>query len=204
LRTARGLPRADRAALADDISRVSRKLHQRHRWRTIPFVAAYGAEVVIAVTGLIILITGLRDRSNLLVLIAAGLWTAAFQPLVKVSTGRLLGIGYDYAYLYYVEPRFKMTYGKYLAAPRWARISFHLSGMIGSPLGLWLPTVWISDDLTLANYVCWTLFWLIVATNLGPFFATLFGIRKIGSFRLRPADSSAGMAAFELREALEI
>lgn len=194
MRTARGLPRADRVALADDISRVSQKLHQRHRWRTIPFAAAYGAEVVIAIAGLIVLFAGLRARSNLLVLIAAGLWTVAFQPLVKVSTGLLVAIGYDYAYLYYGEPRFKMSYAKYLAAPRWARITFHLSGMIGSPLGLLLPTFWIKDDFVPANYVCMALFWLIVATNLGPFFATLFGIRKIGSFRLRPTDSSAGMA----------
>jgi hypothetical protein len=204
LRVARGLPSADRAALADDISRVSRKLHQRHRWRTVRFALAYGAEVVLAVAGLILLIAGLRDYSNLLVIIAAGLWATAFQPLIKAGTGLLLGIGYDYAYLFYIEPRFKLTYGKYLAAPRWARVIFHLAGMIGSPIGLWLTTLWTSGNLIAANYVCWIFFWLIVATNLVPFFALLFGMRKIGRFRLRFIDSSAGMAALELREALEI
>ncbi len=49
---------------------------------------------------------------------------------------RALGIAYDYAYLFHIEPRFKMSYGTYLAAPRWARIVFHLSGIVGSPLGL--------------------------------------------------------------------
>ena len=96
-----------------------------------------------------------------------------------------------------------MTYGRYLSAPRWARIALHLAGTIGSPLGLWLPTVW-ATNLFVALYTCRAFFWLIVLINAGSFLAALLGLRKIGNFRLRLIDSSGGMAALELREALEI
>ena len=200
VREVRSFPQAERAALAEDLSRVSRELHRRHQYFTIPFAAAFAFEIAVAVLGLIILIVGLRHESNLLVMAAAAMWTIAFQPLVKVSTGLLLGITYDYAYLYHWEPRFKTNYGKYLAASRSWRIIFHLAGMIGSPLGLWLPTLWMDSHLTVAFYICLAFFWLIVATNLGTLIPALAGIRKIGSFRFR--DSSAGMAAVEIREAL--
>jgi hypothetical protein len=202
VRDVRALPQADRMAVAEDFSRVSRELHRRHGYFTVPFAAAFAFEIVLAVLGLVILVLGLQHDSNLLVLAAAALWAVAFQPLVKVATGLMLGIGYDYAYLYHWEPRFKTNYGKYLAAPRSSRIIFHLSGMIGSPLGLWLPTLWTDSHLTFAYYVCRAFFWLIVATNVGTLLPALAGIRKIGGFKFR--DSSAGMAALEIREALEL
>jgi hypothetical protein len=202
LRDVRMLPQADRAALADDLSRVSRELHRRHRYFTIPFTAAFAGEIALAILGAIALILGLRDESNLLVIASAAIWSVAFQPLVKVTTGLMLGIGYDYAYLYHWEPRFKTAYGKYLAAPRAARIGFHLAGMIGSPLGLWLPTLWTNSHLTVACYVCRIFFWIIVAINIGTLLPALAGIRKIGGFRFR--DSSAGLAALEIREALAL
>jgi hypothetical protein len=199
-RDVRALPQADRAALADGFSRVSRELHRRHGYLTLPFGAAFACEIALAILGAIALVLGIRHESNLLVLASAAAWTVAFQPLVKVTTGLLFGIGYDYAYLYHWEPRFKTAYGKYLAAPRPARIVFHLAGMIGSPLGLWLPTLCTNSHLTVAFYICRIFFWLIVATNIGTLLPALAGIRKIGGFRFR--DSSAGMAALEIREAL--
>jgi hypothetical protein len=202
LRAARALPRADRALLADDLSRVSRKLHQRHQWRKLPVAAALGTEAALAIIGGILLIFGIRHGSNLLVIATAALWSIAFQPLIKVTTGLLLGVSYDYAYLYHLEPRFKMTYGKYLAAPRWARITLHLAGMIGSPLGVWLPTVWASRNLLIATYLCRASFWLLAVINVGSLFIALCGIYRIRGFRL--LDSSAGVAALELREALEL
>ena len=130
LRDARSLPRTDRALLADDLSRISQKLHQRHHWPTLPVTPTLAAELVLAIVGAILLILGVRGASNLLVIAAAALWSIAFQPLIKVATGRLLGITYAYAYLYHLEPRFKMTYGGYLSAPRWARIALHLAGRL--------------------------------------------------------------------------
>lgn len=202
LRDIRALPQEDRATLAEDLSRVSRELHRRHGYFSVPFAAAFAVEVALAIFGAIALGLGFRFDSNLLMIAAAALWSVAFQPLIKVSTGLTLGIGYDYAYLYHWEPRFKTTYGKYIAAPRSSRIIFHLSGMIGSPLGVWLPAALMSGDLTVASFVCRSFFWLFVAINGGTLIAALGGISKIAGFRFR--DSSAGMAALEIREAFEL
>jgi hypothetical protein len=188
--------------LAGDLSRVSRRLHQRHHWRTLNFATALGIELALAIIGGVLLIFALHYDSNLLVILTAALWSVTFQPLIKVTTGLLLGVRYDYAYLYRVEPRFKMTYGKYLATPRWARITLHLSGMIGSPIGVWLPTLCAGRNLLAAIYTCRAFFWLFVVINAGSFLIVLCGIYRIRDFRL--LDSSGGMAAFELREALEI
>jgi hypothetical protein len=139
----------------------------------------------------------------LLVIVSAVLWTTAFQPLIKVAVGYLLGVRYEYAYLYGIEPRFKMRFGQYLAQARYVRLLLHLSGTIGSPIGAWLPTVFVDPSLRIAIYVCWGLFWTVVVINVAGFVAVLTGVRsRVGSIRLR--DSSGGAAALELREALEI
>jgi len=194
---------AKRRPLSEDLSRVSRKLHQRVRRQTIPVETGYLAEATFAVVGAILLGVGVTHQSNLLVILAALIWTLAFQPLVKVGVGHLLGIGYEYAYLYGAEPRFKMRFGDYVAQPRYARLLLHLSGMIGSPIGAWLPTLFVDPSMRIATYVCWAVFWTVVAINVGAFIAILAGItRQVGSILL--ADSSGGAAALELREALEI
>src|SRR5262249_38713708 len=151
----------------------------------------------------VVLALGARHQSNLLVIVSAVIWTIAFQPLLKVAVGYLLGVRYQYAYLYGVEPRFKMCFGEYLAQPRYARLLLHLSGTVGSPLGAWLPTLFVDPSLRIAVYVCWGLFWSVVAINVAGFVAVLTGVRaRIGPVSLR--DSSGGAAALELREALEI
>jgi hypothetical protein len=95
-----------------------------------------------------------------------------------------------------------MRFGDYLAAPRWGRIVLHLSGTVGSPLGVWLVIVCLPTDLRIAIDVCWAMFWIVVVINVISFFVALFGIRKIGPFKA--SFSSGGSAALELREALEI
>lgn len=196
------MPIATRRELSDDLSRVSRKLHERGK-RTFTVTAAYTAEIVLAVAGAIVLAFGAHLQSTLLVILAALIWTTAFQPLVKVGVGQLLGIGYEYAYLYGVEPRFKMRFGEYLAKPRYARLLLHLSGMIGSPLGACLPILFIDPSMKIAEYVCWAIFWVVAAINIGSFIAMLTGLaRKAGAIRL--ADGSGGSAAIEVREALEL
>jgi hypothetical protein len=198
----RALPIAGRRSLAGDLSRVSRKLHQRSGRGGISVQAGYFAEVGLAVAGAVVLALGARHQSNLLVIVSALIWTIAFQPLIKVAVGYLLGMRYEYAYLYGIEPRFKMCFGQYLAQPRYARLLLHLSGTIGSPIGAWLPTLFVDPSLRIAIYVCWVLFWTVVAINVGGFVAVLTGVRtRFGAIRLQ--DSSGGAAALELREALE-
>jgi hypothetical protein len=96
-----------------------------------------------------------------------------------------------------------MRFGEYIAQPRYARLVLHLSGMIGSPIGAWLPILFINPSMTFAIDVCWTIFWVLVAINIGSFIAMVTGLaQKAGGLRL--ADGSGGSAAIEVREALEI
>ncbi len=202
LRDARSIPRVERAPLADEISRVSRKLHTGSGRYTVPFMTALLGEIVFAIAGGVLLLIATGRHSNILAIIAALIWIAAFQPLVKIGVGYMLGVDYEYAYFYGVEPRFKMRHGDYIAAPRWGRIVLHLSGMVGSPLGAWLPTICLSQDMWPALDFCWIAFWIVVAINLASLLAAMAGVRRIGPLKL--SMSSAGVAATELREALEI
>ncbi len=199
----RAMPVDSRCLVAEDLSRISRKLHLRGERRTLSVRAGYIAEAIFALLGAVILAFGAGNRSNVLVILAALIWTTAFQPLIKIGTGHLLGIGYEYAYLYGIEPRFKMRFGQYLSKPRYVRLLLHLSGMIGSPIGACLPILFIAPTMRVAIYFCWALFWIVVAINVGAFVAALAAIGdRVGSVRL--TDSSGGLAALELREALEI
>ena len=131
---------------------------------------------------------------------AMGIWAIAFQPLVKVAIGTALGVGYDYAYLYGIEPRFKMSFGSYLAEPRWKRILLHLSGMAGTPLGVMLVAMAAGAKLPVSALICWAAFWIAVAINLVSLVAATLGVRRLGTFRAD--DTSGGAAGIELREAL--
>jgi hypothetical protein len=202
LQDARGLPRHERGPLAEEISRVSRKLHMRGGRYTIPLTTGMVAEIVAAFIGAVLVIFAGSRHSNVLAIIAALLWIVSFQPLVKMAVGYMLGVEYEYAYLYGAEPRFKMRMGDYIAAPRWARVILHLAGTVGSPMGAWLPIVCLPADLWVAIDVCWVLFWIVVAINVASFIAAMAGVRRLGPFRA--IDSSGGSAALELREALEI
>ncbi len=202
LKDARALPREEREALKEEISRVSRKLHRREDRSTLSLMTGLMAEVALTVLGGVLIVVAIHTNSNLLAIIAAGIWTMTFQPLVKIAIGYLLGVEYEYAYLYGVEPRFKMRFGDYLAAPRWARIVLHQSGTIGSPLGVWLVLICLPTDLRIAIDVCWAIFWIVVVVNVFSFLAALFGLKKLGPFKA--SNSSGGSAALELREALEI
>src|SRR5271168_1278234 len=115
LKDARMLPREDREALKEEFTRVSAKLHRRDGKRTLSFTAGLVAETALTVVGGVLVILATRDHSNLLAILAAGIWMMTFQPLVKVGLGYLLGVGYEYVYFNGAEPRFKMRYGDYLA-----------------------------------------------------------------------------------------
>jgi hypothetical protein len=202
LKDARMLGREDREALKEEITRVSGKLHRRDGKRTLSLTTGVAAETVLTLVGGILIVLAVHNHSNLLAIIAAAIWTMTFQPLVKLAVGYLLGVGYEYAYFNGAEPRFKMRFGDYLAAPRWARILLHLSGTIGSPLGAWLVMVCLPSDLRVAIDVCWAIFWIVVMVNVAGFMVALAGVRKLGP--MKASASSGGVAAMELREALEL
>jgi hypothetical protein len=149
--------------------------------------------------GGILLLVGLRADSNIAAVAAMIIWVITLQPLVKVATGTMLGIGYEYGYMYGIEPRIKMKFGSYVAAPRWKRVVLHASGMIGSPLGAILVARIADDSLPVARLLCLAVFWIVVAVNLNSLILALLGFRRLGSLRL--ADGSGGSMGFELREA---
>jgi hypothetical protein len=189
---------AERAALADDVTRVSEKLHRRRPRRTLPFGTAIKVEVAATVVGGALLVAGLAATSPVLVLAAAVVLTTTMQPLIKVSVGIGLGIRYSYAYLRGIEPRFKMRYGTYFAAPRWKRIALHLSGTVGSLLALWLVRCLALPELPRTAAICGVAFWIVVGMNAVPFAAGLAGVRRLGP--VGPVNStSGGAAALELR-----
>jgi hypothetical protein len=98
LKDARMLPREDRVALKEEITRVSSKLHRREGRRTLSLTTGIVAEASLTLIGGVLIIFAIHNHSNLLAIIAAGIWTMTFQPLVKIGVGYLLGVGYEYAY----------------------------------------------------------------------------------------------------------
>lgn len=201
LHEARSAPPEQRRLLEASISRVSDKLHQRKRPRTLPAEVGLALEALGACAGLLLLATGAATRSALVLCVAAAVLAVALQPLLKTSTGLVLGFHYSYAYLWKGEPRFKLQFGSYLAAPVWRRALLHLSGTLGTPLA-WLVVSAVArpSSPTLAS----VLLWLFAAHML--FQAALFalavgGRRRIpgfGPLRL----TSPGAAGVEIRAGL--
>jgi hypothetical protein len=104
----RDSPQAERAALASDVSRVSRKLHLRERRRTVGVVGAILLEGLAGTLGGLLIAAAFTHRSTLEALVGMALLVTSLEPLIKLSAGTALGVEYDYAYLYGgVEPRFK-------------------------------------------------------------------------------------------------
>ena len=189
-----------RCALSEELSRVSRRLHLRFGRRTIWLPIGIAAELVAAALGAALLRIAVAAGSNTAAVAAVLIWVMTFQPLLKIFVGTVLGIRYEYAYLFGAEPRFKMRFGTYLANSRWKRIALHISGMIGSPFAAALVAMIVGNRLRVAAAVSWAVFWLVLAVNALMMIAALAGIRRVGS--LRTADGSGGAAGIELRQAL--
>jgi hypothetical protein len=201
LRDARGAPEEQRRDLEAAITRVSDKLHLRKQPRTLPPEVGLGLEALGACAGLVLLGAGAATGSALILCVAAAVLALALQPLLKTSTGLALGIRYSYAYVWKGEPRFKLQFGSYLAAPAPRRALLHLSGTLGTPLA-WLVVGAVArpSSPTLAS----VLFWVFAAHML--FQAVLFGLAVAGKQRLPffgPLRlTSPGAAGVELRAAL--
>jgi hypothetical protein len=190
----------ERAAVADDVSRVSRTLHLRKRRRTVSMNTGILLEIVATMIGGLLLIAGVALRSNAVSLLGAIVWMITFEPLIKLMAGRLAGVEYDYMYLWGVEPRLKMRYGTYLARPRLLRIIVHLSGTVGSPLAAWFASWMLADTMPLVSLLCYAAFWILIAINATNLVAPLVGVYHLGP--LPVSMSSAGAAALEMKEGL--
>ena len=181
--------------LADHINRVSNKLHRRHGFREYPFFFIWLSEWLLAISGLALAVSGSVSGA----ITGTLLLTLSAQPLVKTSVGLLLGVRYAYAYLWYIEPRFKMRYASYLALSGSARLVLHLAGSIGTPTALALGCLQVA---TLGSMLWATLIGMAAlataALQIGAFVAEYRGLRQVAGFRLADLTSPA-TAARELR-----
>ncbi len=181
----------ERVEISGLVSALGNKLHQRHGFPGIPFVVGFVAELTLMVFGTYVLVIG--SESLLLALAGSLALILSMQPFLKILTGSLLGVRYAYAFLFYVEPRFKMQYGSYLSLTSMQRIVYHTSGAIGTPLAV-LLAIQMLQGFNLPMVWGWILFWAAVALQVIPFLAELMGLRKFGPFRLAVFTGAATIA----------
>ncbi len=186
------LSRDERVEISGLISELGNKLHQRHGFPGIPFVAGFVVEIILMVFGTYVLVIG--SESLLLTLAGSLAFILSMQPFLKILIGLLLGVRYAYVFLFYVEPRFKMQYGTYLSLTAMQRIIYHTSGVIGTPLAL-LLAIHMLQGFDLPMIWGWVLFWGAVALQVVPFFAELMGLKKVGPYRLAVFTGAATIAA---------
>jgi hypothetical protein len=176
----------ERAALAPDISRASRKLHQRRRRRTVRVIGAILLEGLGGTLAGLLIAAALTHGLTLQALVGMALLVTSLEPLIKLSAGTALGVKYDYAYLYGgVEPRFKMSFGSYLTLPPLRRALVQFAGMPGSMLGALIAAELFTPALPTAGIVSWVVFWLVLAVNIGGLIGELAGVRRLGNFSSR-------------------
>ena len=190
------LPAVEKRALSDDISRVSRALHRRNGFYELPFPLGFAVELLMFFAALMLF----QVNGLLAALAGSAALTLCLQPLIKICTGLLLGVRYDYAYLWYVEPRFKMRFGSYVALTPRRKILFHLSGGMGTPVALFIAYLVITPHLSWLGLLALLGAGFALALQVGAFVAEWFGIRKVGAFRLSLLTSPA-TAAMELKKA---
>ncbi len=184
--------------LESSITRVSEKLHQRTSPSTIPFELALAFEILASLGGFAILTVAASTGSAVGFVAAAVCLVVTLQPILKVATGMAFQLAFAYAYLWGVEPRFKMKYGTYLVAPRWKRVSYHVSGMLGSPFAWFIVSATARPSHPTLSGV---LFWLAVvhlAFVVSQFLLAIGGVDRVpllGLLRL----GSGGAAGWELR-----
>jgi hypothetical protein len=164
----------------------------------MPFERAVAFEILASLGGLAILTVAASTGSAVAFVAAAVCLVVTLQPLLKVATGLAFRLAFAYAYLWGVEPRFKLKYGTYLAAPRWKRVSYHVSGMLGSPFAWLIVAVVARPSHPTLSGVLWWLAVVHMVFIVGQFLLAVAGVRRvplIGLLRL----GSGGAAGWELR-----
>jgi len=190
------LPRQERQQLKADLDRVSNKLHHRNGFLQLPVSLGIVFELAL----LTLVVVFLNHPALWLRIIAVGALALSLQPSMKVAAGLMLGVRYSYVYLWYFEPRFKLSYGTYLSLPAGRRVIFHLAGSVGTPIAL-LMGYWVLADqpilawLSLAGCIATTLM------QVGAFVAAWMGVRRVGPFLLTSLTTPA-TAARELQTLL--
>lgn len=179
---------------------MSDKLHRRSYSRILRIWVGLLVGIALTAFGAALLLWGLDRASPAGLLAAAVILMTTLQPLVKVAAGVCLGVRYSYVWFWGFEPRFKMRYGTYLAAPRWRRVMVHLAGTLGSPLALLCVALLAAPVQPSVASLCWALFGILLVPQVVPFLLVLLGVGSLGRLRLA-SRTSGGAAADELRSA---
>lgn len=188
-------PIGTRREMSEKISQVSVRLHGRNGFPTLPFVPVYGMEVGLLLLAFV-LIQGDTFGLDLLGCVLLG---ATAQPVMKVTTGLVMGLRYEYAFLWYFEPRFKMQFGRYLCLPSSSRVVLHLFGSVGTPLALGVAWLQLTPHYEWLGLLALLGCVVTAVMQVGAFVAEMMGVRRVGRFRLSQLTSPA-TAAFEWKK----
>mgnify|MGYP006919678223 CR=1 FL=1 len=175
--------------LIKDLTRISNKLHRRNRFPEAPAWLGFFLEYLL----LVMSIVAMTAENTLVRLASIVLLALCLQPLIKISTGMLLGVRYAYVYLWYFEPRFKMRFGTYHKLERWKKLVLQLSGSVGTPIALLAGWRVLGDEPLLAT-LCLAGALLAVIMQVSAFVAVWRGVRKLGPFLLTNLTTPALLA----------
>lgn len=175
--------------LSQDLTRISNKLHRRNRFPEAPAWMGFGFEYLL----LAMSVLAMTAESVLVRFVSIIMLALCLQPLIKFSTGLLLGVRYSYVYLWYVEPRFKMQFGTYQKLGRRKKLLLQISGSIGTPIAL--ITGWrVLGDEPLLAMLCLAGALMAAIMQVSAFVAVWFGVRKLGPFLLTNLTTPALLA----------
>jgi hypothetical protein len=189
LKALKGLGQDQILMLSPDLTRISNKLHRRNHFAEAPAWMGFVFEYLLLVMSMLTMtVENTSVRLSSIIFLALCL-----QPLIKISTGILLGVRYSYVYLWYVEPRFKMRFGTYHQLARWQKLILQLSGSVGTPIALLIG--WsVLDDAPLLSMLSLAGALAVALMQVSAFVAVWFGVRKLGPFLLTNLTTPALLA----------
>jgi len=185
------LPLDEKQDLAPEVTKVSRQLHQRHGFVCVGFRIGYAVELILLIAGSF----AIAADSLVTNLIGIFCFALCLQPLIKISVGLMLGVRYDYAYLWYIEPRFKMQYGSYFLLTHGQRVLLNLLGSTGTPIAMFIGFIILTPHNEWLGHAALILFVLATLMQVAAFIAEWMGVRMLGPFRLSQLTTPATAAA---------
>jgi hypothetical protein len=185
------LPMTEKQTLAPEITKLSRQLHGRHGFVNVGFRAGYAVELILLIVGSFAILAD----SLVTNLIGVFCFALCLQPLMKISFGLILGVRYDYVYLWYIEPRFKMQYGSYFLLTHAQRVLLNLFGSFGTPIAMLIGFITLTPHHAWLGNAALILFVVATLMQIAAFVAEWMGVRMLGPFRLSQLTSPATAAA---------
>lgn len=177
------------AAVSQDLTRVSDKLHRRNGFpETSAWVGFVGEYLLFTLS-----VTVLTAEASLARMVGVVLLAMCLQPLLKIMVGLAVGVRYSYVYLWYFEPRFKMQFGTYQHLSRRRKLILQLAGSVGTPAALLVGWIALEGEPFL-SMLCLLGALGALALQAGAFVAVSAGVKKVGPFLLTNLTTPAMLA----------